>query len=133
MTETIGGGQAAFAEARPAAVPARNGLLNASIAVRANNPSIVPTVLKELSAFGASPSVENDDVRLGILRLARTLITALETPRQTMIDHNWVQVSSETLPSLSSLTFIASRGVMQPSPLATTQVCSECLQRKTNQ
>lgn len=131
--ETTSSGQAAFTEARPAAVPARNGLLNASVAVCANNPSAVPHVLRELSAFGASPSVENDDVRLGILHRARTLVAALETPREMMINDSWVQVSSGTLPSASTLTFIASQGFMLPSPLATTQVCLKCLQRKTDQ
>lgn len=62
------------------------------IAVRACNPDAVPRILGELLAFGTSPSVDKDDTRLAMLAHARALVRALETPRETMIQHNWAQV-----------------------------------------
>ena len=62
------------------------------IAVRACNPDAIPRILGELLAFRESPSVEKDDTRLAMLVHARALVRALETPRETMIQHNWAQV-----------------------------------------
>lgn len=63
-----------------------------SKAIQANNAAAVPEVLKSLSEFGSSPLVEDNDVRLRMLVQAKALVRALETPRETMIKHNWAQV-----------------------------------------
>ncbi|KAF2646829.1 S-adenosyl-L-methionine-dependent methyltransferase [Massarina eburnea CBS 473.64] len=65
--------------------------LDISIAVRACDADAVPSVLERLSSFGKTPPVERDDIRLAMLADARTLVRALETPRETMIKHNWAQ------------------------------------------
>ncbi|RMZ72389.1 O-methyltransferase B [Pyrenophora seminiperda CCB06] len=67
------------------------------IAVRACNPDAVPVILGNLLvAFGKVPSVHEDDTRLAMLAHARELVRALETPRETMIQHNWAQPSCQT-------------------------------------
>jgi hypothetical protein len=62
------------------------------VAIRANDAGAVAGLLKELSSFGATPSVDEDDTRLALLTSARALVRALETPRETMLKHNWAQV-----------------------------------------
>ena len=65
-----------------------------SLASRACDAESVPGILEKLASFGKSPSVDRDDTRLEVLAIARALVLALETPRETMIKHNWAQVSS---------------------------------------
>lgn len=67
-------------------------LLDIGIAIRPCNPDAIPGLLKQLSSFGGTPPVERDDTRLSMLTSARALVRALETPRETMIKHNWAQV-----------------------------------------
>lgn len=69
-----------------------NPIVDISTAVRACDRDAVPGILKELSSFGNTPSVEHDDTRLRMLASAKALVRALETPRETMIKHNWAQV-----------------------------------------
>jgi len=66
--------------------------MDINIAIRACNPDAVPRILEDLLTFGKSPSVDQDDTRLAMLASARALVRALETPRETMIRHNWAQV-----------------------------------------
>ncbi|UPX12161.1 uncharacterized protein EKO05_0002727 [Ascochyta rabiei] len=72
---------------------ANSALPTAGIAVHANNPEAVPGLLKELSKLEETQSVHRDDIRLAMLVHARALVRALETPRETMIKHNWAQAS----------------------------------------
>lgn len=67
-------------------------VLDGGIAVRANDPGAVPKILEKLLMFRKSTITEGNDGRLDMLALARSLVVALETPRETMIKHNWVQV-----------------------------------------
>jgi hypothetical protein len=73
----------------PEMKPSPNGI---DVAIRANDAGAVSGLLKELSSFGATPSVDEDDTRLALLTSARALVRALETPRETMLKHNWAQV-----------------------------------------
>jgi hypothetical protein len=74
------------------AVPENNSPVDIGTAIRACNPGAVPNILKELSSFGSAPAVDDDDVRVALLASAKALTRALETPRETMIQHNWAQV-----------------------------------------
>ncbi|EUC34431.1 hypothetical protein COCCADRAFT_35891 [Bipolaris zeicola 26-R-13] len=71
-------------------------LLDGGIAVRANDPGAVPKILEKLLMFRKSSITEGNDGRLDMLALARGLVVALETPRETMIKHNWVQPGCHT-------------------------------------
>lgn len=76
------------------AVSEANPPVDIGIAIRACDPEAVPSILKQISSFGGSPSTDSDDTRLELLANARALVRALETPRETMIKHNWAQVCS---------------------------------------
>jgi hypothetical protein len=70
-----------------------------STALQPNDSSAVPEILKGITSLGDAPAVDNDETRLALLAKARDLVRALETPRETMIKHNWAQVC----PSSSSV------------------------------
>jgi two-component sensor histidine kinase len=55
----------------------------------------VPTILGETLSNAlkySNGSFKDDRVRLELLENARSLVRALETPRETMIKHTWAQV-----------------------------------------
>ncbi|KAF2875904.1 S-adenosyl-L-methionine-dependent methyltransferase [Massariosphaeria phaeospora] len=74
-----------------ATVPEVNPPIDIGIALRPCDSDAVPEILKNISSFGKSPSLDNDNARLGLLAKARDLVRALETPRETMIKHCWAQ------------------------------------------
>jgi hypothetical protein len=94
------------------------------VAVQANNPSIV----FKLASFGPVPFITNDDIRLELAQLARTLYVALKTPLEMMIEDNWVQVYFRALNDFDKFDFYISQVAMLQSLLATMQVFSECCQ-----
>jgi hypothetical protein len=102
-----------------------NTLVDFGIAVRANDPEIVPYLLEKLSGCGSKPSVDDNDTRIAMLTHAKALVRALQTPREAMIEQNWAQVCYESLQSSPVLSIVTSRVVILPSQLATMQVCSE--------
>lgn len=54
----------------------------------------VSSLIKEISHLGSNFSADTDEeTRLKLLHQARTLWMALETPRETMIRHCWMEVS----------------------------------------
>jgi hypothetical protein len=112
--------------------PTSNGVPKAlcsdMVAVQANNPGIVPQILEKLASFGPVPFVTDDDIRLELAQLARTLYVALKTPREMMIEDNWVQVCFRALNDFDKFDFYISQVAMLQSLLATTQVFSECCQ-----
>ncbi|KAI3539769.1 O-methyltransferase [Colletotrichum filicis] len=55
-----------------------------------SNPKDVATLLNSINTLGAS-SLDNEQNRLNLLKQARLLVQALETPRETMIKHLWAQ------------------------------------------
>jgi hypothetical protein len=98
------------------------------VAVQANNPSIVPRILEKMASFGPVPFITNDDIRLELAQLAKTLYVALKTPREMMIEDNWVQVYFRALNDFDKFDFYISQVAMLQSLLATMQVFSECCQ-----
>ncbi|KAF2833250.1 S-adenosyl-L-methionine-dependent methyltransferase [Ophiobolus disseminans] len=77
-------------------VSENNRAVDIGIAVRACDSEAVPGILKEISSFGTSPPTDLDTTRLELLANARALVRALETPRETMIKHNWAQPGCHT-------------------------------------
>lgn len=69
--------------------------IDIGLAVRACNADAVPGLLNELFALEKSSPIDHEDTRISLLTLASSLINALETPRETMIKHNWAQVCSQ--------------------------------------
>jgi hypothetical protein len=81
-------------EKGPNASSTSNGTtVDISVALKANDLKIVPRLSSEIAAAGSSLDEGDYDARQALLRKARALVTALETPRETMIKHNWAEVS----------------------------------------
>lgn len=66
----------------------------ADVAVSPNNADKVPSTIAAIQSIGDNFDASNNDARMKLLAEARRLVQALETPRETMIKHNWAQVSS---------------------------------------
>lgn len=64
-----------------------------SIATEPNNIEAVPRLLKEITQAFDKFTTSNVG-RQDILAKCRTLVQALETPRETMIYHCWAQAST---------------------------------------
>lgn len=72
-----------------------NGLtVDISVALTANDLKSVPGLSAEIAFFGSSLNDDDYYARQALLKKTRALVTALETPRETMIKHNWAEVRS---------------------------------------
>ncbi|PYI09277.1 o-methyltransferase [Aspergillus sclerotiicarbonarius CBS 121057] len=66
--------------------------VDGNIAISPNAPEEVPTLLKRLALHGEAYLTESDEnERTKILDTARSLVYALETPREAIIRHCWSQ------------------------------------------
>lgn len=63
------------------------------VAVSPNDGDNVSSITESIESLGKSFSPSDDASRIQLLSEARQLVRALETPRETMIKHNWAQVS----------------------------------------
>lgn len=63
-----------------------------SIAVRPNDLEAVPGIVKGIVEKANSLSPGDETARHALLIQARSLVQALETPRETMTKHTWAQV-----------------------------------------
>ncbi|TDZ16398.1 O-methyltransferase mpaG [Colletotrichum orbiculare MAFF 240422] len=76
--------------------------LDAVIAIKPNNPRRVAELSEKIGALGPVFSAEDNDCRLNLLKQARSLVQALETPRETMIKQCWAQ---------PAVTFVIATGI----------------------
>ncbi|KAF6835130.1 Demethylsterigmatocystin 6-O-methyltransferase 8 [Colletotrichum musicola] len=65
--------------------------LDPSVAVKPSDFKIAAELSAKISTLGASLSPDDNESRLELLRQARSLVQALETPRETMVKHLWAQ------------------------------------------
>jgi hypothetical protein len=63
------------------------------IATRPNDVEAVPRLLEDITGDIPALTNGNDEDRKRMLVKCRALVQALETPRETMVDHCWGQVS----------------------------------------
>lgn len=63
-----------------------------SIAVRPNDLDAVPGIVKGIVEKANALSPGDETARHALLIEARSLVQALETPRETMTKHTWAQV-----------------------------------------
>jgi hypothetical protein len=68
--------------------------VDVSIALKASDLKSVPSLTAEIQSLGSSLKEGDYNGRQALLRKARALVNALETPRETMIKHTWAEVSS---------------------------------------
>lgn len=75
--------------------------LDERVAISPNTPQLVPGLLKDILNHGLSFSGDHDaKARSNLLDAARSLVHALETPREAMIRYCWSQVGTHsTLPN----------------------------------
>jgi hypothetical protein len=63
------------------------------VAISPNDADAVSSTIESIQTLGKTFSPADDFGRRKLLAEARRLVRALETPRETMIKHNWAQVS----------------------------------------
>ena len=64
------------------------------VAISPNDADAVSGTIESIQTLGKTFSPADNFGRQKLLAEARRLVRALETPRETMIKHNWAQVSS---------------------------------------
>ena len=67
--------------------------VNISVALSPCNTESVPGLVKDISSLEKALSNNEPGARIELLEKARSLVRAVETPRETMIKHCWAQVS----------------------------------------
>lgn len=73
-------------------------VIDESIAVKPNAINDVPRLLEEIASNGEALTREGAQNRRQLLEAARSLVYALETPRESIIRYCWSQVNTETFP-----------------------------------
>lgn len=68
-----------------------------SIASRPGNIDAVPNLLQEIEQSIRSLQAGTDELRKDLLVKCRALIQAIQTPRETVVDHIWGQVMTTTI------------------------------------
>ena len=63
------------------------------VAISPNNADAVSSTIESIQTLGKTFSPADNFGRQKLLAEARRLVRALETPRETMIKHNWAQAS----------------------------------------
>lgn len=71
--------------------------LNDQIPISPNAPQEVPRLLNEITSHGVFFLEDDQKARFKLLEDARSLVNALETPRESMIRYCWAQVSTYPL------------------------------------
>lgn len=69
--------------------------LGLAIALAPNDMQNVPNIVEDISNFSVNIEEKGDLARQQLAEKARTLVRALETPRETMIKHCWAQVCTD--------------------------------------
>lgn len=88
----------------------QDSFVDGSVAISPNMPELVPDLLKKVATHGISFISNDPKARTELLDAARSLVNAVETPREAMIRYCWSQVRlfSEILfaiicPNISSI------------------------------
>lgn len=63
-----------------------------AVALAPNNLTAVPGLVRDIDAVAERAAAGDDIARRELVEKARSLVRALETPRETMIKHCWAQV-----------------------------------------
>lgn len=66
--------------------------LDPSFAVKPSDITSAAELSIKIGTLVASLSPDDNESRIELLRQARSLVQALETPRETMVKHLWAQV-----------------------------------------
>jgi len=67
-------------------------MANLSVALEPCDLEAVPSFVEQINDLGTQIADGDRNARYSLLKAARGLVNALETPRETMIKHCWAQV-----------------------------------------
>lgn len=77
--------------------PANEAFVDNDVAISPNAPEEVPALLKRIALSGETwTNQQGEQVRTELLDAARSLVSALETPREAIIRFCWSQVTNPT-------------------------------------
>lgn len=93
--------------------------VDVSIALMASDLESVPRLAAEIQSLGSRLKEDDYNRRQALLQKVMVLHNALETPRETMIRHLWIQMSSLLYVSTTN-TNPASRPLQRPLPCVLT-------------
>jgi hypothetical protein len=68
--------------------------VDVSVALAPNDIDSIPALLKDITAGVEKLSTGGDQARYDLILKTRTMMQALETPRETMIKHTWAQTGA---------------------------------------
>ncbi|KAJ6051332.1 uncharacterized protein N7446_005964 [Penicillium canescens] len=69
----------------------KEAFVDGNVAISANTPELVPGLVEQVACLGKIASLQNHKERSALLDAARSLVYALETPREAMIRYCWSQ------------------------------------------
>ncbi|KAK4456335.1 S-adenosyl-L-methionine-dependent methyltransferase [Cladorrhinum samala] len=95
-----------------------------AVILQPNDLPAVPSILSELQALGASLDPNDDQTRQSLLASARSLIVALEKPRETMIRHCWAENALSSVISLGVEAGIWDYLASTPAPKTVEQIAA---------
>jgi hypothetical protein len=67
--------------------------VDGSVAISANTPELVPGLVGQVASLGKDVNLQDHKDRSTLLEAARSLVYALETPREAMIRYCWSQAT----------------------------------------
>ena len=70
---------------------------NLALATRPGNADAVPSIIEEINALQGRLKEGGEATRHELVIKARTLVQALQTPREQMLQHNWADVCNYDL------------------------------------
>lgn len=76
-------------------IKAKGPAVEIPVALTANDLKSVPALAKSIASLGDKAASGSEEARLELVEHARSLVRALETPRETMIKHCWAQVNGD--------------------------------------
>ena len=89
-----------------------------SVAVAPNDLESVLGLVQRINSIAVEASAGNENARLDLLKLARLLVQALETPREAMIWHCWAQVGGDVMLVFPAKCSGLTDAVFQPAAMA---------------
>ncbi|KDN67897.1 putative O-methyltransferase [Colletotrichum sublineola] len=104
-------------ESMPESIP-----LDVSVATRANEARSVTKLSNAIGLLGKEFSPDKEEERLQLLKQARLLVQALETPRETMIKHCWAQPAATLLIHIGIEAGLFNHLAQNPGPKRVDQV-----------
>ncbi|KAK2008967.1 O-methyltransferase [Colletotrichum eremochloae] len=104
-------------ESMPESIP-----LDVSVATRANEARSVTELSHAIGLLGKQFSPDKEEERLQLLKQARLLVQALETPRETMIKHCWAQPAATLLIHIGIEAGLFNHLAQNPGPKRVDQV-----------